>query len=172
MVPCVLELGGKSAAIVHDDADLEAFENDIRWGIYFNAGQVCSAMSRVVVHESRHDEVVERAVKVAKSLSVGPGADRAEAGVNMGSMVSEAQRDRAADMVTEAERHRSIVEQAVAAEAAGFVSVHLGEHHFSEYILSSPALVLAAIAERTTELRLSNGVALAGNLDPIRLAED
>jgi alkylhydroperoxidase/carboxymuconolactone decarboxylase family protein YurZ len=60
VVPCVLELGGKSAAIVHDDADLEAFENDIRWGIYFNAGQVCSAMSRVIVHES-HDEVVERA---------------------------------------------------------------------------------------------------------------
>ena len=58
VVPCVLELGGKSAAIVHDDADLGAFENDIRWGIYFNAGQVCSAMSRVIVHESRRDELV------------------------------------------------------------------------------------------------------------------
>ena len=103
VVPCVLELGGKSAAIVHDDADLEAFENDIRWGIYFNAGQVCSAMSRVIVHESRHDELVERAVKVAKSLSVGPGMERAEAGANMGPMVSEGQRDRAAGMVSEAE---------------------------------------------------------------------
>lgn len=103
VVPCVLELGGKSAAIVHDDADLEAFENDIRWGIYFNAGQVCSAMSRVIVHESRHDEVVERAASIAKSLSVGPGIERAEAGANMGSMVSEAQRDRAAVMVAEAE---------------------------------------------------------------------
>ena len=103
VVPCVLELGGKSAAIVHDDADLDAFENDIRWGIYFNAGQVCSAMSRVLVHESRHDEVVERAAGVAKSLSVGPGIDRAEAGANMGSMVSDAQRDRAAGMVAEAE---------------------------------------------------------------------
>ncbi|QGX98809.1 aldehyde dehydrogenase family protein [Roseovarius faecimaris] len=103
VVPCVLELGGKSAAIVHDDADLEAMEKDIRWGIFFNAGQVCSAMSRIVVHESRHDELVERAVKVAKSLSVGPGIDRAEAGLTMGSMVSEAQRDRAARMVAEAE---------------------------------------------------------------------
>lgn len=103
VVPCVLELGGKSAAIVHDDADLEAFENDIRWGIYFNAGQVCSAMSRVIVHESRHDELVERAVKVAKSLSVGPGMERTEAGANMGAMVSEGQRDRAAGMVSDAE---------------------------------------------------------------------
>ncbi|HKK84918.1 MAG TPA: aldehyde dehydrogenase family protein [Roseovarius sp.] len=103
VVPCVLELGGKSAAIVHDDADLEAFENDIRWGIYFNAGQVCSAMSRVIVHESRHDELIERAVNVAKSLSVGPGMDRTEAGANMGAMVSEGQRDRAAGMVSDAE---------------------------------------------------------------------
>lgn len=103
VVPCVLELGGKSAAIVHDDADLEAFESDIRWGIYFNAGQVCSAMSRVIVHESRRDELVERAKNVAQSLSVGPGIERTEAGANMGAMVSEAQRDRAAGMVQEAE---------------------------------------------------------------------
>lgn len=103
VVPCVLELGGKSAAIVHADADLDAFENDIRWGIYFNAGQVCSAMSRVIVHESRHDELVERAEKVAKSLSVGPGIERTEFGANMGSMVSDGQRDRALGMITRAE---------------------------------------------------------------------
>ena len=103
VVPCVLELGGKSAAIVHDDADLDAFENDIRWGIYFNAGQVCSAMSRVIVHESRHDELVERAEKVAKSLSVGPGIERTEFGANMGSMVSDGQRDRALGMIPRAE---------------------------------------------------------------------
>ncbi len=103
VVPCVLELGGKSAAIVYDDADLEAFEGDIRKGIFTNAGQVCSAMSRVVVHESRHDELVERAVKVARSLSVGPGIERTEPGLTMGAMVSEAQRDRAASMVTDAE---------------------------------------------------------------------
>lgn len=39
VVPCVLELGGKSAAIVHEDADLDAFENDVRWGIFFNAAR-------------------------------------------------------------------------------------------------------------------------------------
>ncbi len=102
VVPCVLELGGKSAAIVHDDADLDAFETDVRWGIFFNAGQVCSAMSRVIVHESVHDELVERMVSVAKSLTVGSGVDHPEFGPNMGAMVSEAQRDRAAGMITEA----------------------------------------------------------------------
>jgi aldehyde dehydrogenase (NAD+) len=104
VVPCVLELGGKSAAIVHQDADLQAFEADIRRGIFTNAGQVCSAMSRVIVHESIHDEVLERAASVARSLSVGPGIDRGEAGLTMGAMASEAQRDRAADMVRAAEK--------------------------------------------------------------------
>lgn len=104
VVPCVLELGGKSAAIVHEDADLDAFEGDIRRGIYTNAGQVCSAMSRVLVHESLHDEVIARACAVAGALSVGPGVDRTEPGQGMGPMVSEAQRDRAAAMVAEAER--------------------------------------------------------------------
>ncbi|MEL6747914.1 MAG: aldehyde dehydrogenase family protein [Pseudomonadota bacterium] len=103
VVPCVLELGGKSAAIVHADADLSAFENDIRWGIYFNAGQVCSAMSRVVVHESVHDEVVERAAQVARSLTVQPGMESPAFGATMGAMVSTEQRDRALAMVERAQ---------------------------------------------------------------------
>ncbi|MEM9433889.1 MAG: aldehyde dehydrogenase family protein [Pseudomonadota bacterium] len=103
VVPCVLELGGKSAAIVHDDADLDAFETDIRWGIYFNAGQVCSAMSRVIVHDSVHDALVERMVGVATSLTTKPGIEQPEYGPTMGAMVSDAQRDRAADMVVAAQ---------------------------------------------------------------------
>ncbi len=109
VVPCVLELGGKSAAIVHDDADLDTFEGDIRRGIFFNAGQVCSAMSRVIVHESRHDELVERAVSVARAISVGPGAERAETGAGMGALVSEAQRDRALGFVERAQAQGALV---------------------------------------------------------------
>jgi len=104
IVPAVLELGGKSAAIVHEDADLDAFENDLRWGIFFNAGQVCSAMSRVIVHSSRKEEMLERAVKVATSLKVDDGSNLPEFGANMGAMVSTAQRDRAEAMVAGAVR--------------------------------------------------------------------
>ncbi len=103
VVPCVLELGGKSAAVVYEDADLEAFENDIRWGIFFNAGQVCSAMSRVIVHESRAEELIDRAASVAASLKVGPGIEHPEFGASMGSMVSIAQRDRATGLVERAQ---------------------------------------------------------------------
>lgn len=75
-------------------------------------------------------------------------------------------------LATEHERHRSFVDQAVLAEQLGFGSVHLGEHHFSDYMLSAPPVVLAAIGERTSAMRLSTAVTLAGNLDPVRIAED
>jgi alkanesulfonate monooxygenase SsuD/methylene tetrahydromethanopterin reductase-like flavin-dependent oxidoreductase (luciferase family) len=73
---------------------------------------------------------------------------------------------------TPAQKHRTLVEQAALAEQCGFESVHLGEHHLNDYILSSPHVVLAAIAERTTSMRLSNGVALAANRDPLLVAEE
>jgi len=104
VVPCVLELGGKSAAIVYPDADIGNLIDNVRWGIFFNAGQVCSAMSRMIVHHSIHDEVVEGIADLAKSISVGPGIERTEFGANMGAMASLAQRDRAADMVSVAQK--------------------------------------------------------------------
>src|SRR5262245_60172848 len=73
---------------------------------------------------------------------------------------------------TAAERHRAIVEAAVVADQAGFEGVHIGEHHGLEYTTSAPPVVLAAIGERTSRLRLSTAVTLAANLDPVRMAED
>ena len=103
VVPCVLELGGKSAAIVHADADLDNLLDSVRWGIYFNAGQVCSAMSRLLVHRDLHDRVLEAVVALAQSLSVGPGIERPEFGANMGAMISDGQRARAATLLAEAQ---------------------------------------------------------------------
>ncbi len=109
VVPCVLELGGKSAAIVHDDADLDAFMSDVRWGIYFNAGQVCSAMSRVIASDRIHDELVERIRGLATSLKVGPGIEQTEFGPAMGAMVSVQQRDRALGMIEAAQAEGAVV---------------------------------------------------------------
>ena len=103
IVPCTLELGGKSAAIVYDDADIENLMNSIRWGIFYNAGQVCSAMSRVIVPKRLHDEIADKAGALAKSLSVGPGAERTKFGLNMGSLISETQRDRALNLCQNAQ---------------------------------------------------------------------
>jgi len=99
IVPCVLELGGKSAAIIMPDANLDAVLDSVRWGIFFNAGQICSAMSRMIVHADLHDEMITRLEVLAKSLSVGPAMERREFGANMGAMVSETQRDRAIGLI-------------------------------------------------------------------------
>ncbi|TAL91314.1 MAG: aldehyde dehydrogenase family protein [Candidimonas sp.] len=71
--PSVMELGGKSAALAFPDADREQLLNSIKSGIFFNAGQVCSAMSRLLVHASIYEEIVASAAELAKSLSTGHG---------------------------------------------------------------------------------------------------
>jgi len=76
--PCVMELGGKSAAVVFPDADLDQLMDSVKWGIFFNAGQVCSAMSRMLVHEDIYPELVDRVATFAQSLTLGDGIDNAD----------------------------------------------------------------------------------------------
>jgi len=66
-----LELGGKSANIIFADANLERAARNAASGIFFNAGQVCSAGSRVLVERPVYDEVVDRLVARAKTIKVG-----------------------------------------------------------------------------------------------------
>lgn len=73
---------------------------------------------------------------------------------------------------TQADRLKLIVELAVQGEQAGFAHLGVGEHHFGQYILPSPLLLLATIAARTTRIRLGTSVTLLGCLDPVRVAED
>ncbi|MBR7838542.1 LLM class flavin-dependent oxidoreductase, partial [Actinospica durhamensis] len=74
-------------------------------------------------------------------------------------------------LVGQGERVRAIVEACVYAESLGFAGVGVGEHHFHDYIVSAPELLLAAIAARTSRLRLSTAVTLLAHADPVRVAE-
>ena len=75
VTPALMELGGKSAAVVFEDANLDTLMSSLQSGIFYNAGQVCSAMARVLVHRSIYDEAVECAAALANGLSVGHGLD-------------------------------------------------------------------------------------------------
>lgn len=77
-IPSVMELGGKSAAVVFSDADMDQLLSSVRYGIFFNAGQVCSAMSRLLVQRDIYDDVVERVTALAQGLRVGAGKDDAD----------------------------------------------------------------------------------------------
>ncbi|MEV6560134.1 aldehyde dehydrogenase family protein [Nocardia sp. NPDC051756] len=72
-----LELGGKSPNIILPDADLDAAIAGSYNGIFFNTGQACNAASRLFVHESVFDEVIEGLTARAKSAQVGPALDPA-----------------------------------------------------------------------------------------------
>lgn len=75
LIPAVLELGGKSAGIVLPDADLEQLAESVKWGIFYFAGQVCSAQSRLLVHRSIHARTLQRLQEVVAGLTIGPGVE-------------------------------------------------------------------------------------------------
>jgi phenylacetaldehyde dehydrogenase len=70
-----LELGGKSPAFVFGDADLDIAVQSVSRNIFYNAGQVCSAGSRVYAHRSIYDRLVAALSGKAQSIRVGPGID-------------------------------------------------------------------------------------------------
>ncbi len=86
-----LELGGKSPNIVLDDADIEAAIAGSAQGIFFNQGEVCTAASRLYIHENLFDEVVEGVSRAAEAIKVGHGM---QPDTEMGPLVSAEQFDR------------------------------------------------------------------------------
>lgn len=86
-----LELGGKSPNVVMEDADLDVAIPGAASAIFFNHGQCCCAGSRLYVHKSRFDQVIEGISNVAKEIYVGPGW---EPGTQLGPLVSEEQLSR------------------------------------------------------------------------------
>ena len=84
LTPVTLELGGKGANIVFPDANLKYAAKAICFGIFMNAGQMCWAGSRLIVHEDVHDELVAAVVAEVSKWKVGPGMAE---GVRIGSLV-------------------------------------------------------------------------------------
>jgi aldehyde dehydrogenase (NAD+) len=88
---CTLELGGKSAAVILDDMDLATAATSLARAECFLAGQVCSSLTRIVVTQGRHDELVEALAGTFAQVQVG---DPFDAETQMGPLVAERQRDR------------------------------------------------------------------------------
>ena len=91
MRPVTLELGGKSAAIILDDADLEATMQGLRNASFVNNGQTCHLSSRILAPRSRYAEIVDAVAGLADGMAVG---DPLDPGTEIGPMVSSRQRDR------------------------------------------------------------------------------
>ncbi|HTO76314.1 MAG TPA: aldehyde dehydrogenase family protein [Thermoanaerobaculia bacterium] len=91
-----LEMGGKNAILVLDDADVDLAVDGAIWGAFGTTGQRCTASSRLLVHRKVYDDFVGKLAARAKKLKVGNGLD---AGIEMGPCVSEKQRENVARYV-------------------------------------------------------------------------
>jgi aldehyde dehydrogenase (NAD+) len=97
VAPATLELGGKSPQIVFPDADLSRATEFIAKAILQNAGQTCSAGSRLLVAESVHDELVERVVRRFARVTIGPGLEDKD----LGPLISRKQQRRVQKFLSE-----------------------------------------------------------------------
>ncbi|MBB6014262.1 aldehyde dehydrogenase (NAD+) [Aquamicrobium lusatiense] len=156
-----LELGGKSANIIFPDADIDAAVKAASAGIFFNTGQVCSAGSRILVHHSIHDEVVERLAARAQTTRIGNPQDTS---TGMGPLVSEVQMKRVLDyieigrnegaaLVTGGSRHGN---------AGYFVepTVFAGVRHemrISQEEIFGPVAAVIPFQDEEDALRIANG---------------
>jgi succinate-semialdehyde dehydrogenase/glutarate-semialdehyde dehydrogenase len=100
--PAVLELGGKDAMLVLDDADLDRAVDGALWGVFTNCGQACAGIERIAVAPALHDAFVERLTERARGLRLGHGSDPE---VELGPLVSETQRLRFESLVADAVEH-------------------------------------------------------------------
>jgi benzaldehyde dehydrogenase (NAD) len=94
-----LELGGNSAFLVREDADVDQAVNLATWGAFLHQGQICMTVGRHIVHESLFDEYVAKLAAKADSMVVG---DPAAGQVHLGPLIDETQRDRVHTLVQDA----------------------------------------------------------------------
>ncbi len=118
-----LELGGKSAAVVLDDYDVEVAAQSIAGYCCFLTGQVCSALSRVIVPRDKHDRMVEALGATFKGVKIG---DPFDSGTGMGPLAMRRQRDRVEQFVSQA------VSDGATLASGGHRPAHLDRGYFFE----------------------------------------
>jgi acyl-CoA reductase-like NAD-dependent aldehyde dehydrogenase len=123
---CLLELGGKAAFVVLDDADLDEAVRAAAFGAYFNQGQICMSTERIIVIDAVADAFVEKMVAKARTLRAG---DPDHGGLPLGALVT----------AESARRVRGLIDDAV---AKGAVLLTGGENH--------DALMDAAVIDHVT----------------------
>jgi alpha-ketoglutaric semialdehyde dehydrogenase len=97
----MLELGGKNAVMVMDDADLDLATEGIIWSAFGTSGQRCTAASRVIVHEAVYRDLLDKLVVKARQLTLGDGLDE---GTDVGPVISDSQLERIHSYIPVGER--------------------------------------------------------------------
>jgi len=160
-----LELGGKSANIVFDDADLSAAVNGVVSGIFAATGQTCIAGSRALIHRPIHDEFVERILALAKTARMGDPLDLA---TQVGPITTQPQYNKVLDYIRIAKEEGAVCKlggkKAGRAECGAgwfveptiFTDVHPGMRIANEEVFG-PVLSIIPFDDEEEAIRIANG---------------
>jgi aldehyde dehydrogenase (NAD+) len=159
---CSLELGGKSPAVVLDDADFDAIVPSLVLNAFTNNGQACVAQQRVLVSAGRHDELVERLAEAVAEQQVGDPLDPA---TTIGPLVAERQRDRV-------ERHLAVAQQEGAQLIVGGKRPDLDRGWFAAPTLFAHVDNAMTIAREETFGPVINTITYQDEAEAIRIAND
>lgn len=157
-----LECGGKSPQVVLADADIEAAAEGIAWGIFYNAGETCHAGSRVIVHESIRERLLEAVCRVAKGIRLGWPWDPA---TQMGALIDQKHMQRVLGYIEDgagAGARVALGGKRALAETGGFYveatildRVQPGMRVAREEIFG-PVLVVSTFRDEAEALRMAN----------------
>ncbi|UWQ17989.1 aldehyde dehydrogenase family protein [Jannaschia sp. M317] len=161
VIPVTLELGGKSPQLVFDDADLDAaLPFLVNAGIQ-NAGQTCSAASRILVHEAVHDTVVARMADRYRALRVGPALDD----LDVGPLISARQKEIVEGFLAQASGLTIAAQGTVVPDASGsghFVAPTLltggpPDHPLAQSEIFGPVQIVIPFASEEEAVQIANG---------------
>ena len=162
LVPVKCELGGKGAAVIFDDVDLEAALPTLVGACVQGAGQTCSAASRVLVQRGIYDEVRRRMAEVYAGLEVGPAPDNRD----LGPLVSAKQKKIVSDYIALGKRDLTVAAEGTilpdAPKAGHYVAPILfaevpPDHRLAQEEVFGPVQVLIPFEDEAEALRIANG---------------
>jgi acyl-CoA reductase-like NAD-dependent aldehyde dehydrogenase len=158
-----LELGGKSAAVILDDADIEKAAATLARAECVMTGQVCSSLTRIVVTRARHDEMVEALAERFRKVRVGDPFDEQ---TQMGPLAAQRQRDRVEGYIAKG------VEEGATLAAGGGRPAHLDRGWFIEPTVFGNVDNSSTIAQEEIFGPVLSVIAAADEQDAIRVAND
>ncbi len=146
-----LELGGNAPVVICQDADLDTTVEQVAFAAYYNAGQDCTAASRVIAHEAVYDDVVQRLAEAARNTTVGP-------------LISAAQRARVVELLAGAPAYAKIVAGGEMPAGDGFYlepTVVVGLRQDDELVQSEifgPVITVQSYRGEDEAVAMANGV--------------
>jgi len=160
---CTLELGGKSAAVILDDADIEQAAGALAFYECINTGQVCSSLTRVIVSDHRHDEMVDALAANFGAVPVGDPFDEAN---QMGPLMAKRQQDRVLGYIQKGK------DEGATLAAGGAVPAHLDRGFYVEPTVFGNVDNRSTIAQEEIFGPVISVIRATGEDDAIRQAND